>query len=170
MEEPLLGPEVQSPPRFIVLRTVSALLRLVPGLALCLYVCLCPSDSLHPDYKAWFTWCSALLILVGIVDLAAVVLYKTQCCKSLHPFVGMSSTCVGCVLPIPLIVLFVFGVQTAHRTEGYSCEYTIEVITLVLLGMLLMISVLCTWKKVCFMCVACCNICGTVKEEGEQKP
>lgn len=167
MEEPLIPPsqKTESPGRtlFIWFKFLLALAQLVPGVGLCVYTSLSP--GLESSYKTWFAFSAAVLTFAGSMQLIAICLYALQARKAAYLWAGLGSQWVNCMVPVPMVLLLVFG---ASLPAGEHRGLVLGV--MVLVGCVMVLNVLCEWKKACFVCISFCGICETKQEQSRPQP
>jgi len=167
MEEPLIPhpPKAANPGRtlFIWFKFLFALIQLCPGLGLCAYLSLYPNTD--SAYQTWFAFSATVLIFTGLMQLIAISLYVWQASKAAYLWAGLGSQWVNCLAPVPMVLLLVFGVQLGQGTQG---ERGWALGVLVLVAFVIVLNVLCEWKKACLVCISCCRICETKSEPGPQ--
>lgn len=120
----------------------------------------------HSSYQPWFFSCAAVLTFTGTMQLIAISLYAFQVKKAAYLWAGLGSQWVNCLAPVPLLLLLVFGVQLQG---GSQAERHWALGVMVLMACVLLLNVLCEWKKACLVCISCCGVCATQTEPRTQE-
>lgn len=161
MEEPLIPHKQVTHPSLsrrliLIYKLLFALVELVPGVGVAVYVGL--YTEIDQEVKSWMWSCAVVLMFAGGMQFVEVGLHLVGARKAGLLWAGLGTQWVNTLMPVPITVLLVHSMQLPVTD---TCNHGVFVSLLVLLGLVMMLDLLCEWKKTCLICISCCGICTT---------